>query len=95
MSVKGIPSYCMTTEQIAYFLDGDRFDSKRPSTVFFKKRNPMQGMFIQRADYMELKKKNFWRIVTASRLEEYRRSNDINLSRIYNGDEFTKLAATT
>jgi hypothetical protein len=38
-----------------------------------------------------LKKKNFWRVVTATRIEEYRQSKDINLSRIFNGSEFTRL----
>jgi hypothetical protein len=84
----------MTAEQIEYFLDDKRTDKNRSSRVFFKKRNPFEGVFIQASDYMELKKKNFWRIVASSRMEEYRQSKDINLSRIFNGDEFTKLALT-
>jgi hypothetical protein len=51
-----------------------------------------EGVFINASDYSELKKKNFWRIVAAHRKEEYRKSKDINLSRIFNGSEFTKLA---
>ncbi|HXB34153.1 MAG TPA: hypothetical protein VNV35_12055 [Puia sp.] len=85
----------MTTEQIEYFLDANRSNSNRPSLVFFKKRNTFEGIFIQAADYAELKKKNFWRIVAATRIDEYRQSKDINLSRIFNGSEFTKLAVAT
>ena len=84
----------MTAEQIEYYLNGNRLDSNRSSMVFFRKRNPLEGIFIQAPDYMELKKKNFWRFVASSRLDAYRQSRDINLSRIFNGDEFTKLSAT-
>jgi hypothetical protein len=84
----------MTVEQIERFLDGKLIDSDNPAKVFFKTRSTFEGMFIQAPDYLELKKKNFWRLVAASRTEEYRRSKDINLSRIFNGSEFTKLATT-
>jgi len=49
-------------------------------------------MFIQMQDYSELKSKNFWRIVTATNLENYKKSKDQNLSRMFNGAEFTKLS---
>jgi|SRR5580658_6837927 hypothetical protein len=88
-------TFYMTTEQIEYFLDNNRSNSNRPSLVFFKKRNTFEGVFIQAPDYTELKKKNFWRIVAATRIDEYRQSKDINLSRIFNGSEFTKLSAAT
>ena len=82
----------MTIEQIERFLRDNPFNANRPFRIFFKSRNTYEGMFIEWRDYTELKKKNFWRIVAASRLEEYRQSKDINLSRIFNGNEFTKLA---
>ncbi|HEY4335044.1 MAG TPA: short-chain dehydrogenase [Puia sp.] len=82
----------MTTEQIENFLKNNPNESTRSSKIFFKTRHTVEGMFIKAQDYSELKKKNFWRIVAASRLEEYRRSQDINLSRIFNGSEFTKLS---
>jgi hypothetical protein len=85
----------MTAEQIEYYLNGNRPDLNHSSRVFFRKRNPLEGIFIQAPDSTELKKKNFWRFVASSRLEAYRQSKDINLSRIFNGDEFTKLAAAT
>lgn len=83
----------MTAEQIEFFLEGNRPESSRSSMVFFKKRNPLEGLFIHAPDYMELKKKNLWRFVASSRLDAYRQSRDINLSRIFNGEEFARLAA--
>ena len=49
------------------------------------------GLFIQTGDYTELKAKNLWRIVSAINIEEYKLSKDINLTRIFNGVEFTRL----
>jgi len=43
------------------------------------------------ADFKELKSKNLWRIVNESSFEAYKQSKDVNLSRIYNGIEITKL----
>jgi hypothetical protein len=82
----------MTVEQIERFLNDNPLGTNRSSKVFFKARNTFEGMFIEARDYGELKKKNFWRLVASSRIEEYRQSKDINLSRIFNGSEFTKLA---
>ncbi|MBS1665388.1 MAG: short-chain dehydrogenase [Bacteroidetes bacterium] len=82
----------MTTEQIERFVGTDADSSAR---IFFKTRSTFEGMFIKAPDYAELKKKNFWRIVAAHRMEEYRRSKDINLSRIFNGGEFVRLASNS
>ena len=78
----------MTIEQIERFIGTD---PKRPSNIQLKARM-VEGIFIQAADFAELKKKNFWRIVTMKRMEEYERSKDISLSRIFNGSEFSKLS---
>jgi len=85
----------MTVEQIENFLAKNPSHSNGASKVYFKARSTFEGMFIQAPDYTELKAKNFWRLVAESRMEEYRRSKDINLSRIFNGSEFTKLSANT
>lgn len=81
----------MTTEQIEKFLEKNLID-KTPVRVNFKTRKPVIGMFISTADYSELKSKNFWRIVGESNLDSYRKSKDINLARIFNGTEITKLS---
>jgi hypothetical protein len=84
----------MTSEQIEHFLGANPDTSHRSTKFFFKTRNTFEGIFIKAPDYLELKKKNFWRIVTATNLEDYRQSKDISLSRIFNGSEFTRLAET-
>jgi hypothetical protein len=81
----------MTTEQIEHFLGPNPDHAHRSTKFFFKTRNTFEGVIIKAPDYLELKKKNFWRVVTATRIEEYRQSKDINLSRIFNGSEFTRL----
>jgi len=55
----------------------------------------VEGFFIKAPDFLELKKKNFWRIVMASKMEEYMQSKDLNLSRIFNGQEIIKIASKT
>lgn len=85
----------MTVEQIERFLDNHPLRTDGSSRVFFKTRNTFEGTFIQAPDFAELKKKNFWRLVAASRMEDFRKSKDVGLSRIFNGSEFTKLAAAT
>jgi hypothetical protein len=49
-------------------------------------------VFIQTNDYEELKSKNFWRIVTETNSEEWKRTGNQNLARIFNGAEFTRLS---
>ena len=79
----------MTIEQI------ERVIGAEPecfSKIFLKART-VEGMFIKAPDFLELKKKNFWRIVTISNMLEYQASKDLNLSRIFNGQEFVKIAS--
>jgi len=63
--------------------------------ISFKTRKPIKGMFIESPDFRELSRKNLWRIVPESRLEEYTKSHDEALARIFNGAEFTKLQLVT
>ena len=82
----------MTIEQIEKFIAGNKEDVKEPSKIFFKTRGTVEGVFIRTSDFVELKKKNFWRIVSSKNLSDYKESKDINLSRIFNGAEFTRLS---
>ena len=82
----------MTIEQIEKFIANSKDDLKEPAKIFFKTRGTVEGVFIKTPDYSELKRKNFWRIVSAKNLEDYMRSRDTGLSRIFNGAEFTKLS---
>jgi hypothetical protein len=83
----------MTNDQIERFISNNVDETGKPIKIFFKTRNTLEGIFIQMQDYRELKSKNFWRIVTATNLENYKKSKDMGLSRIFNGAEFTKLSA--
>ena len=62
--------------------------------IRFKTRNSIIGLFIKTSDYLELSRKNFWRIVSEKHIGEYRKSRDLSLTRIFNGVEFIKLEAT-
>jgi hypothetical protein len=78
----------MTIEQI------DRFIVASPdclSKIILKART-VEGIFIKAHDFPELKKKNFWRIVSTNKMREYEQSKDIGLSRIFNGQEFVRLS---
>ncbi|HSN60838.1 MAG TPA: hypothetical protein VLR49_07885 [Ferruginibacter sp.] len=61
-------------------------------TIYFKQRATVKGIFIQTKDYEELKSKNFWRIVSEMKVEEWEKTKDNSLARIYNGAEFTRLS---
>lgn len=85
----------MTPEQIENFLQTNSKNPGHSYKIFFKTRNTVEGMFIKAPDYDELRKKNFWRVVATSRMAEYQQSKDMNLSRIFNGSEFTRLGANS
>lgn len=82
----------MTSEQISKFIEASHL-AKNPVKIEFKTRSSINGLFLQGTDYNELKVKNFWRIVAEARIKDWKTTNDINLSRIFNGAEFTKLSA--
>ena len=80
----------MTVEQIENFLKPALLN-KSEVKISFRKRNPISGIFIAENDFKELKDKNFWRIVSESRIEEFRKSKDSSLARIFSGMEMTRL----
>ncbi|MHA4808759.1 short-chain dehydrogenase [Flavitalea flava] len=82
----------MTTVQIENFLL-EKYLDKSPVKINFKTRQPFAGIFIKTADYNELKSKNLWRIVWESNIDNYKRTKDTSLARIFNGMEITKLSA--
>lgn len=82
----------MTNEQIEKFIEPKHL-SHSSVKIDFKTRNSIIGIFIQAADYKELKSKNFWRIVSEKNIKEWKGTHDNNLARIFNGSEFTKLSA--
>jgi len=81
----------MTNDSIEKFIDSKALKSTKVN-IHFKQRATVKGVFIRTNDFNELKSKNFWRIVSDSKVEEWERTKDTNLARIYNGAEFTRLS---
>ncbi len=81
----------MTNEQIEKYITNQKTKDNSVN-IYFKDRNMVTGVFIQDGDYSELKSKNLWRIVSGINLEEYRRTRNSGLSRIFNGISFTRLS---
>ena len=59
--------------------------------VHMKGRNLQRVMFIETRDYAELKEKNFWRVVSASSAEQWGKTKDPKLERIFSGSLFSSL----
>lgn len=81
----------MTPEIIEKFI-GEKTRKNTPVNIHFKGRNPVRGLFVKLADYEELKSKNFWRIVNATYVEEWLKTHNGNLARIFSGGSFTRLS---
>jgi hypothetical protein len=80
----------MTNDLIEKFIESKEMTGK-PVNIFFKQRNAITGLFIQTNDYQEMKAKNFWRIVTESKIEEWRQTKDSNLAKLFSGSDFSRL----
>jgi hypothetical protein len=78
----------MTHEQIDHILQQKGFATY---LIRFRTRTPIKGLFIKTQDFAELSKKNLWRIVSEGKIDEYEKTNDDNLARIFNGVDITKL----
>lgn len=82
----------MNNDMIAKFCETQKISTDDCVRIDFKKRNPMFGFLIQAGDYEDLKSKNFWRIVLHSNMQNWQKSRDMDMAKIYNGSEFTKLS---
>ncbi|MBI3883870.1 MAG: short-chain dehydrogenase [Sphingobacteriales bacterium] len=80
----------MINEVIAKFIEGGHL-AKNAVKIEFKKRNTILGIFVQSADYEDLKSKNFWRIVSETHIAEWKQSQDNKLAKIYSGAEFNRI----
>jgi hypothetical protein len=81
----------MNIEDIDKFLKTKVSQENNYIKIDFKKRDSIYGLFIQDGDYSDLKSKNFWRIVTRTHFDEYQKSKNVNLAKIFNGSEFSRL----
>jgi hypothetical protein len=80
----------MTNDVIEKFLSG-KDGADVPVNIFFKQRNAINGLFVRGNDYDELKAKNFWRIVSESKIEEWKQTRNINLAKLFSGNDFSRL----
>jgi carboxypeptidase C (cathepsin A) len=86
----------MNSEQIQSFLSKSTTDKNPYVKVSFQKREPIYGLFLTtERDFKDLSTKNFWRIVSKKNFDQYKKFKDVNLSRIYNGSEITRLSLLT
>ena len=80
----------MTTEMIEKFIENkDRKEST--INIHFKERSTVTGIFIRSTDYGELKLKNLWRVVSNGKIEEWKKTKNVDLAKIFNGLSFTRL----
>ena len=82
----------MNSEEIEKFLNTKTAKGDGYVKIDFKKRDTIYGLFVKDNDYTDLKSKNFWRIVTRTHFDEYNKSKNINLAKIFNGAEFSRLS---
>jgi len=82
----------MTNELIAKFVEGNVIPATKSVQIDFKKRASINGLIVRSNDYDDLKSKNFWRIVPIALVEDWNNSKNVNIAKIFNGAEFTKLS---
>ena len=81
----------MNIDEIENFLDKKLSGKSDYVKISFKKRDDIFGLFVKDNDYNYLKSKNFWRIVTRTHFDDYNKSKNTNLAKIFNGSEFSRL----
>ena len=81
----------MNIEEIEKFLEREKLNQEQFVKIDFKKRDPVYGLFVKSNDFNDLKAKNFWRIVTKTHFDAWRRTKDMNLAKIFSGSDFSKL----
>ena len=81
----------MNAEDIEKFLNTKTLPDNNYVKIDFKKRDSIYGLFLKDGDYSDLKSKNFWRIVTRQHFDEWNKSKNSSLARIFSGSEFSKL----
>jgi len=82
----------MNSEQIKKFIESKITQKDKYVKIEFPKREPVYGIFITDADFKAISSNNLWRIVTSKNFDSYNKTNDVNLSRIFNGSEFSRLS---
>ena len=83
----------MNVDEIEKFLDTRTSVENNYVKIAFKKRDSIFGLFVKDRDYIDLKSKNFWRIVPRSQFDEYSKSKNLSLAKIFNGSAFSRLTS--
>lgn len=81
----------MTTEMIEKFIE-NKNRKESAINIHFKERSTVKGIFIRTDDYGELKDKNLWRVVSHAKIEEWNKTRNMDLAKIFNGLSFTRLS---
>ncbi len=81
----------MNIEEIEKFLKKDKSSEEPCIKINFKKRDSIYGIFVKSNDFNDLKSKNFWRIVTKTHFQQWYKTKDVNLAKIFSGSEFSRL----
>ena len=82
----------MRFEEISKFLNSKVTNKNKYVKIEFNKRPAIYGFFIALDDFSYLSSKNFWRVVTKNKFDEYAHSKNNDLARIFNGSEFSRLS---
>lgn len=82
----------MNANEIKSFVESKITSKDKYVKIEFSKRDPIYGLFVAAEDYKDLSSKNFWRIVTSKNFDAYNKSKDVNLAKLFNGFEFSKLS---
>ena len=81
----------MNADPIAKFCETQKVPSGSCLKIDFKKRNSILGYFIQTDDYEYLKTKNLWRFVILVNIAAWRKTSNIEMAKIFNGSDFTRI----
>lgn len=80
----------MVNTEIEKIVESEKFLTKAVQ-ICFKQRNSITAHFVKADDYDELKRKNFWRVIMPNNVELWKKTKSVNLTRLFNGTEFSKL----
>ena len=83
----------MNIEQVQNFLETKAKGENKYIKIDFKGRESIYGILLTESnDFREMSSKNFWRVVSRRHFDEYNKSKNPNLARIFSGSAFTKLS---
>ncbi|HTJ14592.1 MAG TPA: hypothetical protein VL547_21280 [Dinghuibacter sp.] len=83
----------MTIQQIEKFLDAHPEGAFVSVTISFRTRKDVEGVFIPSPEFEDLKKKNLWRVVMSTHLDDYNRTKSLSHARVFNGLDFSKISS--